>query len=82
LSFGLDYEINFKGFSAEIEGAWHSSRKAFDQTRLSDFFTTRLSAERNGFQIVVTNVLNQDTEIYRSFRRKPVTLELNYLYRF
>ena len=82
LSFGLDHRFKLHGFKGEFRLAWHSKRKAFDETDLSDFMTTRLALRRKRFQIVVTNVLNQDTEIYKNFKRKPITLELNYLYKF
>ena len=82
LSFGLDHKFRYKGFLGETRLAWHSKRKSFDNTDLPDFMTARLALGIKGFRIVVNNVLNQDIEIYKSFRRKPFTMELNYLYKF
>lgn len=82
LSFGLDYKFKLRDFTGAIQAAWHSERKAFDGSELSNFMTSSLALGRKRFQIVVTNVLNQDSQVYKDFRRKPVTVELNYLYKF
>ena len=79
---GFDYQPSFKAVNIDLGLRWNSSLKAFDQSRLSSFWTSRLDIEYKSFHFVVMNVLNQDKPIFRDFKRRPTTLELQYSYEF
>jgi len=80
--FGFDYEKDFKGLSLDLGLNWNSSMRAFDGGKLSSFWTSDLGIEYKGFRFVVKNVLNQKKQIFRDFKRRPTTFELQYGYEF
>ena len=79
---GFDYEHLISGLELDIGLKWSSAMRAFDQSKLSSFWTSELSLKYKDFQLIVKNVLNQKKQIFRDFKRRPTTFTLQYSYAF
>ncbi len=53
-------------------------RKAFDNTNLEAFWDTSVALKRGGLSIGLTNIFNEDDEVYKGLERRPLTLEVKY----
>jgi len=79
---GLNFEKNIKDLRLDLRFKWNSSRRAFDQTRLSSVWTSQFNLSYKHFTLSVSNLIGQNKPIIKNFSRRPLTFELLYSYNF